>query len=135
MERLMEIRITFDGGDYHGQSALTDGLDEIKVFFLPLDRRVLAYRRYNETGYIFSQDVSERMTEGYDKALAYFSKEPLSSIRFEDEAGPIEPTNTSEPAIEFKPPAEGEFLPPTDDFLPPISFSDTPIDDQDGGTE
>lgn len=101
----MEVRIRFDGGDYHGQSALTDGLDEVKVFFIQPDRRVLAYKRHNETSYIFSQDVSERMTDGYDKALAYFAKEQLSSIRFEDEAGPIEPIDFSDTPIEDEPDA------------------------------
>lgn len=105
----MEIRISFAGGDYDGMSAMTDGLDEIKVFFPVGTRAVFAYRRFNETIYAYSEDMSSRMTEGYDQTRTYYFGREMSSIRFEDEVGPIEP-------VEF-------------------NFSDEPIDEDDAGSE
>lgn len=95
----MELRISFDGGHFHGQSALTDGLDEIKVIFVVGERRVQAYRRFNETIYAYSQDLSDKLTAKYDATRSHFALKEPSSLRFEDEAGPIEPIDFSDKPI------------------------------------
>jgi hypothetical protein len=89
----MELRVSFDGGPLHRQTALTDGLDEFKIFFPPNERQILAYRRMNETTYVYSQHISEELTKRYDKAKARFASQSTSTIRFEDETGPIEPVD------------------------------------------
>jgi hypothetical protein len=85
----MEIRIRFENGPMHGQTALTDRLDDIKVFFPTNDRRVFVYQRTEEaTVYDFNRDISDNMTERYDESKAWFSSlGDAPSLRFEPERG------------------------------------------------
>jgi len=83
----MEIRITLHGGPLEGHAAFTDGLDDLKVFFAPGQRRVDAYLRENEVEYHFDKALSRKMTESYDATWDFLSNEALSSIRFESLTG------------------------------------------------
>lgn len=81
----MEIRIEFVGGPLDGQTALTDGLDEIKVFFPPNERKVLAYVKFNEIVYAYDTDYSKRLTDVYDATVEFFGKHEPASLRFDQD--------------------------------------------------
>lgn len=81
----MEIRITFIGGPHDQRVAFTDSLNELKVLFLPDKREIAAYKRFNEVEYHWNENVSDRLTEGYDKAHAWYAdpkNTDYSTLRF-----------------------------------------------------
>ena len=87
----MEIRIKFVGGPIDGEVATTDRLQDIKVFFPPLDRIVLMYRRNpldEELVYHYNKELSDRATEQYDKVKNYFDGERPGSLPFLDPPAP-----------------------------------------------
>jgi hypothetical protein len=82
----MELRVKFAGGPMDGMTALTDGLDEMKVFFNDEDRRVICYFRADELLYAYDHGRSVKLTAIYDDAKAEITQKEPSSIRWDEQA-------------------------------------------------
>lgn len=83
----MEIRISFVGGPMDGMTAVSDGLNEVKVFFPPDTREVLAYKRdpsIDELSYIYDHRLSRELMANYDKTREFFNTKIPASLRIED---------------------------------------------------
>lgn len=81
----MEIRIHFMGGLIDGAVAYTDRLEPVKLLFDDAARTIAAFRRENETGYLFDPALSWELSADYEAEVAKFYKviEP-ASLRFEE---------------------------------------------------
>jgi hypothetical protein len=120
----MEIKIRFNGGPLHGTSAMTDGLDECKVFFDDRQRQVTLYSRIDELVYQYDHTVSTNLSAMYDEAKKELLAAPTSNLRvqFEEDAG-----DGGTVAIRHLPEVQ-PFLPPPLEFDP---FSDSQLIDED----
>lgn len=72
----MRIKICFHGGPLHGMTSSTSGLPQLKLFWPPLEKRVLVYQKENETEYLFSKLISDSLTAVYDAAKERFHPVP-----------------------------------------------------------
>lgn len=78
----MEVTVKFAGGPLDGAEALTDGLDEAKIFFDERDKRVSLYIRIDELVYAYSHQQSVQLTDRYDDTKAFFAPKEAASLRF-----------------------------------------------------
>lgn len=92
----MHVRVKFAGGPLDGQSAQTNGLSEVRVFFPPSERRVIAYWRADELLYAYDHDMSMKLTAIYDEAKAHFAAKTPSHLMFDDAPFSDEPITENE---------------------------------------
>lgn len=80
----MEVTVKFAGGPLDGAEALTDKLDEAKIFFDERGRLISLYVRIDELVYAYSHVQSTQLTERYDETKAFFAPKEAASLRFLD---------------------------------------------------
>lgn len=91
----MEIRVRFDGGPINGEMALSDSLEDVKVFFPPNDRSVLIYKRdpmQDELTYYYDPALSAKGTADYDRVSEYFRGERSSILAWVEQPDTDETT-------------------------------------------
>jgi hypothetical protein len=80
----MELPIYFSGGPLDGQAAMTESLDEVKLFFNSAGKQVYAYRRLDELVWRYEPSMSVQLSQIYDHTFERFGS--ASTVRFPGES-------------------------------------------------
>lgn len=70
----MTIKVKFALGPLDGKVANVRDLPQCQIFFDIRQKQVFCYNRIDELVYVYEQEVSQALTEQYDKALEKFGK-------------------------------------------------------------
>lgn len=68
----MSIQVVFNEGPLHDMKARVTDLPALQIFFDKRQRAVYCYKKINETVYVFLPEVSQGLTDIYDKTYAKF---------------------------------------------------------------
>lgn len=140
----MDVTIRFLGGPLDGQTAKTDWLSEVKVFFPGLEQVLLYVREGGELDYVYDPLKSRALTARHDEAYKAFMMEmlvrpllrakartPSPAPLFSDTPVPdrlyLAPNEPEDAVIDLDPPtgsATGPdgFLPSRSEFAPPTEW-------------